>query len=79
MPIKMRHNDDLNAICDNCGAKAESSLNTFDLCIGETVFTLCDVCNEIILDKTLSAEVFKNGRLKSPRDMQIIRSRAKRK
>lgn len=75
MPIRMRHNNDRNALCCNCGASADKSLNMFDICIGKSIQTLCDVCNAEILNKTLSAEVFKNGRTKSPRDMQVIRSR----
>lgn len=75
MPIRMRHNNDGNALCCNCGAGADKSLNMFDICIGKTIQTLCDVCNAEILNKTLSAEVFKNGRTKSSRDMQVIRSR----
>jgi hypothetical protein len=51
----------------------------FDLCIGGNIMTICDVCNEKIFDKTLAAEVMKNGRVKSQKDMAIIRRRKARK
>ena len=75
MPIRMRHNNKPDTVCSNCGAKDSESLNMFDICIGETIQTLCDVCNEKVLRKTLSAEVFKDGRVKSKRDIQIKHSR----
>ena len=75
MPIRMRHNSKPDAVCSNCGSSADESLNMFDICIGKTIQTLCDICNEEVLTKTLSAEVYKNGRTKSSRDMKIIRGR----
>lgn len=75
MAIKMRHNKEQNAQCYNCGADTDESLNMFDICIGKKIMTLCDVCNAEVLNKTLSAEVYKNGRTKSSRDMGIIRRR----
>lgn len=75
MSIKMRHNKDQNAQCCNCGSSAAEALNMFDICIGKTIQTLCDVCNAKVLNKTLSAEVYKNGRTKSSRDMKIIQGR----
>lgn len=53
-------------------------LNMFDLCICGNIFTICDVCNEKIFSKCLSAEVMKNGRVKSQHDMAIIRKRKSR-
>lgn len=75
MPIRMRHNNKLDAVCSNCGSSADESLNMFDICIGKTIMTICDVCNEEVFNKTLSAQVYKNGRVKEPRDMAIIRKR----
>lgn len=51
----------------------------FDLCIGGTIVTVCDVCNEQILMKTLKAECLKNNRVKSGHDMSIIRKRGQDK
>lgn len=79
MAIKMRNNTKSNAVCCECGEGQEEVLNMFDLCIGGNIMTICDVCNEKIFDKTLSAEVMKNGRVKSQRDMAIIRRRKARK
>lgn len=78
MAIKMRNNTKPDAICCECGEGQKEVLNMFDLCIGGNVFTICDVCNERIFSKCLSAEVMKNGRVKSSHDMEII-SRRKRK
>lgn len=75
MAIKMRNNTDKEAFCCECGDSQNEVLNMFDLCIGGQIFTICDACNERILSKTLSAEVIKNGRVKSQHDMAIIRKR----
>lgn len=53
-------------------------LNMFNLCIGGNIFTTCDVCNEKIFSKCLSAEVMKNGRIKSQCDMAIVSKRKSR-
>lgn len=75
MAIKMRNNTNPDAVCCECGETQKQVLNMFDLCITDNIFTICDVCNEKILDKCLSAEVLKNGRVKSQEDMAIIRRR----
>lgn len=79
MAIKMRNNTKPDAVCCECGESQNQVLNMFDLCIGGNIMTICDVCNEKIFDKTLAAEVMKNGRVKSQRDMAIIRRRKARK
>lgn len=76
--IKMRNNTKPDAICCECGESQKEVLNMFDLCIGGYIFTICDVCNEKLLSKSLSAEVMKNGRVKSQRDLAIIRKRNQR-
>lgn len=73
--IKMRNNTKSDAICCECGERQDQVLNMFDLCIGGNIITICDVCNEKMLSKCLSAEVMKNGRVKSKNDMAIIRKR----
>ena len=75
MAIKMRNNTNKDAICCECGDGQNDVLNMFDLCIGGNVFTICDVCNEAIFNKTLRAECYKNGRVKSQRDISIINRR----
>ena len=76
MPIKMRNNKEADSVCCNCGDARKHTLEMFDLCIGTTIVTICDVCNEQILRKTLSAEVNKNARVKTPQNMQVLRKRA---
>lgn len=75
MAIKMRNNSKSNAICCECGEHQNQVLNMFDLCVGGNIFTICDSCNEKILNKCLNAEVMKNGRLKSQKDLAIISKR----
>ena len=75
MAIKMRNNTKSDAICCECGESQKEVLNMFDLCIGGNIFTICDVCNEKIFSKCFSAEVMKNSRVKSQRDMTIISKR----
>lgn len=76
--IKMRNNTKSDAVCCECGEGQKEVLNMFDLCVGGNIFTICDACNEKLLSKCLSAEVMKNGRVKSQKDMAIIRKRKTR-
>ena len=78
MAIKMRNNTDADAVCCECGENQKQVLNMFDLCIGGNIFTICDACNEKIFTKTLRAECFKNGRVKSQHDIQIINERKRK-
>lgn len=78
MAIKMRNNTNPYAICCECGDNQSDVLNMFDFCINGTIFTICDECNQKILDKCLKAEVLKNGRVKTPRDLAVIRNRRTR-
>lgn len=75
MPIKMRHNNKEDAMCCECGAGQNDSIDMFDICIGGDIHTLCDLCNEQVLNKTLHAECYKNGRVKSSKDMRVKRIR----
>lgn len=75
MAIKMRNNTKSDAICCECGEHQDQVLNMFDLCIGGSIFTICDACNEKLFNKCLSAECIKNGRVKSQKEMIIIRER----
>ncbi|MBR6605156.1 MAG: hypothetical protein IKK92_04705 [Prevotella sp.] len=72
----MRNNKDPNSVCDSCGDERKNTLEMFDLCIGTTIVTICDVCNEQILKKTLAGECNKNARIKTPQDMKVMRKRA---
>lgn len=75
MAIKMRNNTKLDAVCCECGETQKQVLNMFDLLVGGKIFTICDVCNEKIFYKCLSAECMKNGRVKSQHDIAIINKR----
>lgn len=78
MAIKMRSNSDKEAFCMECGDEQDQVLNMFDICIAGEIITVCDKCNETLFNKTLHAECLKSGRLKSKKDMAIIRKRASR-
>ena len=75
MAIKMRNNKDANSVCCECGESRKEVLDMFDLCIGGTIFTICDACNEKVFYKCLHAECYKNGRVKSQQDIAIINRR----
>lgn len=75
MAIKMRNNKNVNSICCECGKHRKDVLDMFDLCIGDAIFTICDSCNEKVFYKCLSAECYKNGRVKSQHDIAIINRR----
>lgn len=76
MAIRMRNNNDPNAVCCECGDGQKDVLNMFDLCVGGNIFTICDVCNEAIFYKCLRAECMKNGRVKTPEDRKVMNKRA---
>lgn len=78
MAIKMRNNNNQNAVCCECKETQDQVLNMFDICIGGTILTICDRCNEQLFSKTLSAECYKSGRVKSQADLAIIRRRRSR-
>ena len=75
MAIKMRNSKNNNAVCCECGETRKQVLDMFDVCIGGNIFTICDVCNDELLRKTLSAECYKNGRVKTQQDIAIINRR----
>ena len=72
--IKMRVSKN-DCWCSSCGAKRKQSLEMFDICIGNMIFTLCDECNDELFRKTLKASCIVNGKLKTDEDMKIINNR----
>lgn len=71
----MRTNTKLDAVCCECGEGPQQVLNMFDLCIGKSIVTVCDACNDKIFYKCLCASVMRDGRTKTPHDIAIIRRR----
>ena len=71
----MRINKDSSAQCCECGSSRSKSLEMFDICIGGNILTICDLCNDIIFQKSLKATCIVNGKVKSKRDMEIVRKR----
>ena len=72
--IKMRVSKN-DCSCSSCGAKRKQSLEMFDVCIGNMIFTLCDECIDELFRKTLKASCIVNGKLKSKEDIMIINNR----
>lgn len=67
----MRVRKDKEGICKCCGNTSNQVLDMFDLCLGDTIITLCDECNEKLFSKTLKASVYVNGRVMSKKDIAI--------
>lgn len=76
--LRMRTNNELGVKCCECGNGRKDSLELFDVCIGGQIFTICDLCNEQLLQKSLRASCKVNDRVKRPSDMAIIRRRRAR-
>ena len=75
MAIKMRNNTKKDAICCECGDGQEDVLSMFDVCIGKTILTVCDICNQKLFYKCLHADVMVQSRTLTPREMRINRKR----
>lgn len=75
--IRMRINKDDDAKCKVCGATRKNSLELFDIAFTDkNIITICDLCNEVLFNKTLRAMCGVNGKVKSQADMAIIRNRS---
>lgn len=81
--IKMRiNNEGENVRCQVCNTDRKNSLEMFDIAIGANgpapiIVRICDLCCEELLTKSLRGVCHVNGKLKSQRDMKIIRNRNK--
>lgn len=71
----LRPRDWQTGTCTSCGAKYDESITMHDIKIGSVIVTVCDVCNERLLDVTLKATVDTNGMVKGPREKRIQRLR----
>lgn len=78
MAIKMRVSKDTNSVCCECGETRKQVVDMFDLCIGGNIFTICDLCNEALFYKSLNAQCYKDGRVKTQHDIAIINNRKRR-
>lgn len=75
--IRMRINKDGAAKCKVCGATRKNSLELFDIAFTDkNIITICDLCNEVLFNKTLRATCGVNHKVKSQADMVIIRNRS---
>lgn len=72
--IKMRVNNKAT-MCPICNSTRRNTIEIFDLCIGDTIITLCDACNEKLFNKTLKATVMIQSKVKTKQDIQVIQAR----
>lgn len=77
MTIKMRTiKNQTNITCEICGNTKKQSLEMFELLLTENIkITLCDLCNDKLLNKTLKASCNVQGKLKTKADLEVIRKR----
>lgn len=76
MSIKMRSNNDENAVCKVCGENKHNCLGMFDIAFTKKhIITICDKCNNELFYKTLKADCKVNAKLKSKDDLDIIATR----
>jgi len=71
--IKMRVNNDKQAVCEQCGKKYMEVKEMYDIKIFGDLNTICWNCVDDLFHKTLSAQCKYNARLKSNEDMERIR------
>ena len=74
--VKMRINKEQNVCCMACNATRKNSLDMYDICIGSTILTICDECNDQLFSKTLKAQLHTQTRLKTKKDISILNARA---
>lgn len=77
--IKMRVNKFQYAECCECGCTRDESLELFDIMLGGDIITVCDMCNNQLLRKALSASCMVDSRVKDKRDLEIIKMRQVRR
>lgn len=76
MAIKMRTIRDPDTICKICGKSQTQSLEMFEIMFTEKArITLCDLCNDKLLYKTLKASCNVDNKLKTKKDLAIINRR----
>lgn len=73
--IKMRINKEEVCTCNSCGAKPDESLEMFDVAIGSFMIVVCDNCMNVLFQKTLKATCLVNAKVKTKRDLKIIKQR----
>lgn len=75
MAIKMRVFKKDEAICKSCQCTKNQCVDMFEVMIGDERMFICDACMQLLFKKSLNAICYVNGRVKQPRDTQIINAR----
>ena len=71
--IKMRVNNDKQAVCEQCEKKYMEVKEMYDIKIFGDLHTICWNCVDDLFHKTLSAQCKYQAKLKSNEDMERIR------
>lgn len=80
MDIKMRTTKSPDVVCKVCGATKQESLEIFEIRFTDKAkITICDLCNNKLLYKTLKASCMINERVKSKEEITILNKRNLRK
>lgn len=79
MAIKMRVQKKKDTCCSACECKPDEAIDFFDVMVGDTIFTICDECVEVLMMKSLNAKCYTNGRIKQQSDIRIANRRAEKK
>lgn len=64
--------------CNSCNASSEESIEMFDIKIGNFQIVVCDNCMNVLFQKTLKATCIVNAKLKTKKDLAIIKKRKRR-
>ena len=79
--VKARINKNADCICDSCGKDRDNVLDMYDILFvhpktsHKIKLTLCDECNEELLNKTLKCSCYTNHRTKSQKDLKVSNAR----
>lgn len=80
MGIKMRQNKDDNVRCKICNCNKDNCLALFDIAFTDKhIITVCDECNNKLLSKVLKASCMIDSKVKTQKEMGIIKARDIRK
>lgn len=71
--MKFRVNKNKNSICNECGRKYGETREMYDLQLFKNVNSICSICLENLVMKSLYMETQYNARVKNGEDMQRSR------
>lgn len=76
MAIRMRINKDPDSVCKVCGENRDNSVEMFDIKFTDKAqITICDLCMDDLGTKTIHMVCHTNHKVKTAKDMRVIRRR----